>query len=249
MIHKNNYNSIKSRKNTASKILDLDLDNTSEYLDGVHSSLKYYLSYTLNLLETLNLIKVNDIPYVKEYKIFSSIDKKSSKELKENIYRRATKEEEQTQKDICKKLDIKHNIKEDKERWYGKKSRKYINEYNKEIQSIGIEYFYECYEVICLDKKSIINILEFYDLNDTNRLILSENFKINFTNLIMNTAKTRISKRCEIEEVVNKYISDFEKLTMCTLDSSCENIYIPHHTVKFEEDKFGNYSNNITKND
>jgi len=232
MIHKDNYTNMKDRPFVTAELLDLDYNNTIDYFSVVHKSLKYYMESTLELLSNLKLIKVNELPYIKEYSESIEINK-FKKHLK---FRRATKEEEQKHKDLLALLDDKHSIMEEKERYYSKKSKNYIEDYTDSLHSMGIDFFYDCYEVICLNKKNIEEILNFYDLSIFDSLLFSRNFSESFINLTIENAKTRVLKNKKVESFVNKYIEDFTKLTKCTLDGDCEAINIPFYKATFIED-------------
>lgn len=234
----NNYIHANSRKGTVSKILDVMPDVCYEFFDTTHAQLKYYLKNSLNLLSALGLIKYNMIPYVSLAKkeVDTSIIK-GTDDIITITRRRATKEEEQFIADIDKDIRIKYDIGKGK-KLFGEPLR----EYKDKISQINIEYIYECYEIICLEKVEIENILCFY--NSTNKETLSENFTNNFISLVMSNAESKHLKAIENNMIDfyrfnRKYLDDFLTLSNTTLDYKSETVVIPKYKVDYIEDSYG----------
>lgn len=233
-----NYIHANSRKGTASKILDVLPDICYEFFDSTHAQLKYYLKNSLNLLSALGLIKYNMIPYVSLVKKeMDSNIVKGTDDVITIMRRRSTKEEEQFIADVDKEIRTKHDI--------GKGSRLFgapLKEYKDKLSKINVEYIYECYEIICLEKLEIENILHFY--NSTDKETLSDNFTNSFISLVMSNAESKHNKALESNmadfyRFNKKYLDDFLKLSNNTLDYKSKAIKIPKYKVEYFEDNYG----------
>lgn len=242
MIHNNNYTNIKNRPSTASYLLDLNRDNTDMFFKSVNTSLKYYMTKTLDLLSTFKLISYRLMPYVvvSNKKSEHSVD--CVLNTMDTLHRRATIEEEQFIKDLKDKLDKKYNAENGRDRYHGINSKMYIKDEISELNSIGIERKYDCFEVFCENKQEILNILNFYNINDIDLNQLSSEFVNNFINI---TIKNAENKEIKIEER-DKFISDYHKLIDLTLNPDSKNVYIPHYETKVF-DYGSRYVNKIEK--
>jgi len=223
-IHRYNYINIKNKKIESSKILDINLETIYEFFEVTHSSLKYYLENSIKILESMGLIKCNKILYLKEF---------SQDETENNIklFRRASKEEEQFMYDLEGILEKRFDIKNQQEKYFGSKSKEYNTIKKDVLQDNKIDFFYENYELICINKKDINNILEFHDISEGN--ILSENFIKNFINLIITNAEGRHKKAIENNKIgfyrfSKQYLEDFGLLSNCTLNCNNEIIKFPN---------------------
>jgi hypothetical protein len=241
MIHKHNYINMKNRPKTTSDLLDLSYENVKEFFDIIHKHLKYYLDNSITILEGMGLIRCRKIPYLKEINISSehiSEDNVIVISEKNEIYRRATKEEEQFKVDMEKILEEKFNIINEKEKFFGEKAKEYTQYRNKLLLSKNIEFFYECYELICLKKDEINEIVNFHNINNKEKL--SDDFTKNFINLVIENANSRQRKAIESNKenfyrVSKKYLEDFTTLSNHALDYRATTIYIPKHKVVYEE--------------
>jgi hypothetical protein len=247
MIHGNNYPKMYSRRHTTSDILNINFDTLNEFFEVTHRSLKYYLENSIKILESLKLIRCRMIPYVSlinaetEHKICNvDTDLKVSK-------RRATKEEEQFIIDSEKNIRNKYNIGEGK-RIFGIPQEELKNILN----TINIEYYYDCYELLCLDKESVNNIVEFYNVNNLEKL--SETFRNNFIDITIANAEIRhedaiTQNLTDFYRFSKSYIDDFMNLSDITINTKHKNLMIPSYNIDSLDDGIGNLSVKIKKAD
>lgn len=248
MINKN-YVNANSRRNSTSKILDVELNTCYEFFDTTHAQLKYYLINSLNILSSLKLIEYITVPYISLAN--KEIDTNIVKGTDDVVYitkRRATAEEIQSIRDINSKIRQKYNITTIDSKLFGEPLREYLEE----LKLMNIEYEYKCFEIICLDKIEIEKILEFY--NSTDKKELSDNFTNNFISLVMGNAESKHLKAIENNMIDfyrfnKKYLDDFLTLSNNTLDYKKEIINIPKYKVDYYEDGFGGIRIKTTETD
>lgn len=249
-INANNYVGIRDRKKTASEILDLDEVNIHSFFSHVDDSLKYYMENTLNTLQAMGLIRVNKLLYVKKVNHSIKIDGDDtvhSKKIEFGV--RISAEVEQKIINIESLLDDKYGIVEKKDRYYSDKSKNYLKDRSLMLRDINIDKVYYCYEVLCLNKKEIINIVDFYKFKESNIPQLCKEFSDNFIKSVIKNATNRMYKKNTLfEDVGIKYVEDFAKLSNLTLIGESANINIPRYKCEFTEDDYGQYSHKVFKN-
>lgn len=237
MIHDSNYSKMSDRRSTSSKILKVDYDTLNEFFDVTHSSLRYYLDNSIDLLESLKLIKCNRIPYV------SILEKKSEhgysdvEACMKRVNRRSTKEEEQFIEDCDNFIRKKYSISDGKLLFGNPKL-----ELDDMLKTRNIEYHFKCYELICIDKDNINCIVDFYGVNNLDNL--SNSFSENFIAMTIGNAENRhneaiINNIIDFHRFSEKYLDDFMKLANTTLDCKHESIFIPEYSVVHTEDGYG----------
>ena len=247
MIHDNNYPKMYNRRHTSSNILNINYETLNEFFEVTHKSLKYYLDNSIKVLESLKLIKCRMIPYV-------SLIKTETKHNLSNVdtdlmvnKRRATKEEEQFIIDSEKMIRNKYNIGENK-RIFGNPQE----ELKSLLSTINIEYYYECYELLCTDKDSINKIVEFYDIKNLENL--SDEFRNNFINITVANAEIRhedaiTQNLTDFYRFSKEYINDFMNLSDIAININYKKILVPSYKVDSIDDGNGNLSVNISKAD
>lgn len=242
-----NYQNMNSRKNTTSKIMNVDIDTVEEYFDFTYSSLKYYLESSIRLLESLNIIKCTMIRYVaiSEFEASHSDDVDTVLATK---YRRATPLESQEIEDMKARIRKENGLKNGA-KLYGKPREDYV----KSLKTMNFDFEYMCYELVCLDKDAVVDIANFYGVENLDKI--SKEFVSNFINLININAEKRKDKDMNVEKnldsfrILNEnYLDDFMKLSNVTIDPNSKHILVPKYKIDSIEDKFGKLHTNITKN-
>ena len=240
MIHRDNYCNMRDRRRTTSEILDVNYDTLNEFFSITNTSLKYYLDNSITLLENLRLIKCNKLIYVKLINSESVHTIGIVDSYIKTMYRPATKEEQQFIEDNEYKIKEKYGISKDN-KLFGKPKDEMLNI----LKTINIEYTYECYEIICRDKKSINEICEFYSINKLDNY--SNEFSKNFISMTIANAEDRrneaiMNNLSDFYRFSESYIMDFMKLSEKTLDCNSDKIFIPKYKTESIEDGYGGIS-------
>lgn len=241
MIHRENYCNMKERGVTSSKMMDIEYETLKEFFNVTHDSLKYYLDNSIKLLETLGLIKHNKLMYVKLieaesiHTIFTNIESSVI-----TRHRRATMEEEQYIKNLEASIRTKYNI-PNNSKLFGRP----VEEIEKLLKNLNIEYYYDRYEIICIDKTNVNKISDFYNLDNLNNI--SEEFSNNFISMTIANAESRhnnavMNNLIDFYRFSEKYLKDFMKLSDTTLKPNSEKVFVPNYKFNTIEDGRGGYT-------
>ena len=153
--------------------------------------------------------------------------------------RRATIEEIQYIKNIENSIRTKYSIPQNRG-IFGKP----MEEIRSILNTINIEYYYECYEIYCLNKNNINQICDFYSVEKLNDY--SDEFSKNFIAITIANAEDRhnesvMNNLSDFYRFSEKYMDGFTKLSNFALDYNSDNINIPSVEVEQVSNNKGDY--------
>lgn len=223
-IHRGNYNEIRYKKDLASEELKINPETILEFYKLINKNLQYKLEDCLNHLKKARLIEWYKIPYIKERKVdvfnvCSSLDVETRV-----VHRRATTKENQFHEDLKTELRNKYGIENEKDCYFGEKSKMYREEYEARLGEKNIMYFYAGYEVYYKDIEKCKDFVKSF--SDFDMYLYSQGFSKNFIEDVIHDAKCRQSKvlmdisqnKSKTYRADEKYIADYEFLATSTLD-------------------------------
>ena len=219
VVNKTNYNNIRYNQSSACEQLNLDHNTIKEYFEIVTRSLKYYLEYCLNVLKKEGCLDYQKIKYIREK---SMTTEHCMDEVSGNVRmhdRRATPEEIQLNADIKKLIRDRLDIKNDNDCY---KSKEFNSMYRQQLNSHGILFIYDCYEIVCCDIDKINYIMSIYSFDDLYEMSLK--FSTIFEKITLDNANNRFIDKGKLYRIDEKYINDYLFLTSNTLYKNCDNL-------------------------
>lgn len=253
MINGHNYNKVYSMKNKISNEMSINPLTTTEFLDAVNKSLRYYLEQSLISMAGSNLINWRKILYVKKFNLSANFISDGiqsySKEHLEGVP--ATKIDWQLDTDIKTMLKKKYNINSDEAIW---KNSEFIKDYKDELKKNGILYFYNAYEVIVKSKENIEKLIEKLELNES-LVDIGVKFSDSFIDLTMENANTKHIKAIENNKIDlhrfgEDYLKEYSTLSQVILNPLYKKIETKEElSCKIVYLKDGGYSTIIEKSE
>ena len=231
------------------------MDILGDYFDSTDNQLLYYFKKSLEYLKASDLFDYQQIKWVCIRK--TENDDNNSKRKVEIRYehRRATQEEWEFARRCDQEACLLSDIRTDnfQEKYYGKKSHKYLHYYNTALARRDIVCCYTVYEIAATDRdiRRCYKLLEMFDITDKSELVnlLGSAFQDN----LVNNANKRIYKGIEnnskkygslSKEQAEDFISNYAKIASLTI-GLVEEDRIIRGFPKIIDNKEITYINNI----
>jgi len=230
-----NYSLIKYHQKQSSKYLGINDDIMFEYFEKIDDCIKYYLGESLNKLEKLDLIKYNYLIMCKKIYRDPELEDDGSFNLfcrgKDEIL---TPEEIKFVIDCENKAIMKADIKDPKEKFYGKKSLIYKKELKSLLLTKNILFTYSAYDIYCKNYEAVKEIINKFENKGEQQFVLDFNDK--FIEYINKKAQNRYDKEVnklndkidikflQEHRLLESYLHETRTLSEITIKQNAENI-------------------------
>lgn len=215
-----NYELIRYHAPKVEKEFQLSKSVVYDFFNKCDSAINYYIPKALQQLIKANLITVQDkycIRPVKPTIIHNGIEYIA---IKEQPCRIANEQDMIFYEQCIQLADACTGIKNNKERYYGKKSKAYNEIIYEELKQGGIKYLYKIYEIRCVDINKCKKILEVFNCNESSNL---NHFNNAFTEKLISNAQKREIK-CLSEYSREQYLDAYSNICGMVINSRAENL-------------------------
>lgn len=215
----NNYNTVKYHQDEAH--IDLGFSKTvlSEYFNKADNRIDDYIRRCIKYLQTMNCIIYNEVHMIgflqKEFPL-----EDGRIVVEENrVVRVATKDEMDLYSRIVEEASNRAKIKNNDEKWYGKKAAKYNAELTKLLNKHGIEFVCRAFEIYKVDEKRCKEILKSF----ADKTLEQRKYEVGYVlSAMMDTnAEIRLIKNPSLG---NDYLDQFKRLSDIVMIADAPNI-------------------------
>lgn len=190
-----NYNIVKYNRESASKVTNIKIDAINDFYSKTDNMITYYILNSLQYLKQTGFIGVEPITILRTETPYVNVS------CDKTIYNHVVVEDKvanATEMDLyykcVKEADIIADIKEEKERYYSKKTPLFQGELKKLLSQNGISLVYKAYDVHLIHEDKCKDLLSKFkvDTSDVETNLISGLNK-DFSEMIVNNADKRFN--------------------------------------------------------
>jgi len=213
----NNYSFIRNHQERSSKHLNMNEDTLFDYFDKMDSCIRYYLEKILNILSNksgLDLIEFDSVTKVKKMDRDQTINKVKILFECDKYDEIISDEDRKFVIDCENKAKEEAGIIDNREKFYGYKSKIYNKTLSNLLINKNILFTYQAYNIFCKSKKGVENLLSKFDSIIDYR---DENFIENINNVFIEyiedkARKTKKRENDKFNNMLEEYGADAKEI-------------------------------------
>lgn len=238
-----NYANMKQNIEYSSKKFEVSTNVLHDFYNTTDDTLVYYFKKSLEYLKAANLFNFQEINwvYVRTVDVNFEQDGHQCISIKPE-HRRATSEEmvyiRKCEQVACKYVGI--SIDDESAKYYGKKSKMYLEKLRELLLEQNILFCYKAYEIYSTDNDiqrcyELLNSFEVCDKTDLIELVstlFQRTLMVNAEKRVLNNPTKR---NLLTSDDINKFLGDYKKIINLTLACGIEKVDVPNRLDEKQE--------------